>query len=376
MTATWLPPKTRIALVHDWLNQRGGAENVLEELHDLFGEPPVFTSLYKPDLMPDLMGQWDIHTSFLNRIPAAHALRRYLLPLYPFAFSHMDLSYLDLVFSVKSAFCLGVRNTGPDSQARHICYCLTPTRFLWNFQGYMQREQIPAPARFLIRRFIRHLRTWEIAAAQNVDEFVAISRTVEERIKACYGRTSVVIPPPVNTETFTPQASATTKGEYFLVVSRLIPYKRIDLAVAAFNQMPDKTLIIAGEGRAATEMRQMANSNIRFTGYLSQKEIVTLMRESKAFVFPGEEDFGITPVEAMSTGRPVIGFEAGGALDYVKDGVTGIFFQEQNPESLIEAVHRCEIQDWDKEALRSHALRFSVRNFRRRIREFVRTQLT
>lgn len=376
MTPAWLPPETRIALVHDWLNQKGGAENVLQELHELFGGPPVFTSLYQPDLMPDLMRQWDIRPSFLNRLPAAHFLRRHLLPLYPMAFACMNLTSMDLVFSVKSAFCLGVRSTGTVTPARHICYCLTPTRFLWDFNGYMQREQVSAPARFLSRQVVKHLRTWEVGAAGRVDEFIAISRTVEDRIKSCYGRNSHVIPPPVDTEKFVPLDFTSAHGDYFLIVSRLVPYKRIDLAVAAFNQMPDKTLIIAGEGRGADELQRNAKSNIHFTGYLKQKEIVNLMQECKAFVFPGEEDFGITPVEAMSAGRPVIGFQAGGTLDYVKEGVSGIFFQKQVPESLIEAVRRCELQDWDRDQLRNHAQRFSVLNFRRRIQDFVQSKLS
>ncbi len=373
MTA-WLPPQTRCALVHDWLNQQGGAENVLEVLHDLFEGPPVYTSLYQPDQLDVRLRQWDIRPSGLNRLPGAHALHRYLLPLYPAAFARMDLSGLDLVLSIKSAFCLGVRTIRPAQQARHICYCLTPTRFLWNFEGYTQRERMSAPARFLSRHMVARLRAWEVAAAQRIDEFVAISRTVQARIQACYGRESVVIPPPVNTEQFRPAATA-ARGEYFLIVSRLVPYKRIDLAVAAFNRMPDKTLIIAGTGRAAPELQRRANSNIRFTGYLDRSQIVSLVQGCQAFVFPGEEDFGITPVEAMSAGKPVIAYQAGGALDFVQEGQTGVFFALQEIEPLIAAVQRSEHLTWDRERLRRQAQHFSVANFRRRIRDFVTAQL-
>ena len=375
MTASWLPPHTQVALIHDWLNQRGGAENVLEILHDLFGQPPVYTSLYQPDQLDAQLRQWDIRTSALNRLPGAHALRRYLLPLYPAAFARMDLSGMDLVLSIKSAFCLGVRTASQGRQARHICYCLTPTRFLWNFEGYTQREPMSAPARFLSRHMVTRLRTWEVAAAQDVDEFVAISSAVQQRIRACYGRDSVVIPPPVNTEEFLPSASAAASGEHFLIVSRLVPYKRIDLAVAAFNQMPDKTLIIAGDGRAAPQLQRQARSNIRFTGYLDRRQVVSLVRECKAFIFPGEEDFGITPVEAMSAGKPVIAYQAGGALDFVEEGQTGVFFAVQEAASLIEAVHRSEHVIWNRERLRRQAQRFSVENFRRRIQDFVQAQL-
>ncbi len=375
MTTSWLPPNTRVALVHDWLNQRGGAENVLEDLHDLFEEPPVYTSLYQADLMPERLRKWDIRTSGLNRLPGAHLLRRYLLPLYPYAFARMDLSNMDLVLSIKSAFCLGIRTASPSRKALHICYCLTPTRFLWNFEGYTQREQMSVAARFFSRHLVSRLRVWEISAAQDVDRFVAISRSVQARIQDCYGRDSVVIPPPVNTKEFLPLPSASASGGYFLMVSRLVPYKRIDLAVAAFNQMPNKVLIIAGDGRAATDLRRQASSNIRFTGFLGRRQMVSLVRECKAFVFPGEEDFGITPVEAMSAGKPVIAYQAGGALDYVKDGQTGIFFNAQETESLINAVQDCEERSWDRELLHRQAQYFSVENFRRRIQNYVRAQI-
>ncbi len=375
MTTSWLPPNTKVALVHDWLNQRGGAENVLEDLHDLFEEPPVYTSLYQPDLMPERLRKWDIHTSGLNRLPGAHLLRRHLLPLYPYAFARMDLSNMDLVLSIKSAFCLGVRTNSPGKRAIHICYCLTPTRFLWNFEGYIQREQMSVAARFMSRQLVTRLRSWEISAAQEVDSFAAISRTVQTRIKDCYGQDSTVIPPPVNTREFLPLPSAAASGNYFLIVSRLVPYKRIDLAVAAFNQMPNKVLIIAGDGRAAKDLRRQASSNIRFTGYLDRRRIVSLIRECKAFVFPGEEDFGITPVEAMSAGKPVIAYQAGGALDYVKKGQTGVFLEAQETESLIDAVQECEERSWDRELLHRQAQYFSVENFRRRIQNFVRDHL-
>ncbi len=375
MTVSWLPPQIKCALVHDWLNQRGGAENVLDVLHDLLGAPPVYTSLYQPDQVDARLRRWDIRTSGLNRLPGAHALHRYLLPLYPAAFARMDLSDMDLVLSVKSAFCLGVRTGSPERQARHICYCLTPTRFLWNFKDYTQRERMSAPARFLSRHMVARLRTWEVAAAQEVDAFVAISGAVQNRIKTCYGRDSVVIPPPVNTGEFRSFTGTADRGEYFLILSRLAPYKRIDLAVAAFNQMPDKTLIIAGAGRGAPQLRRQANSNIRFTGYLDRKQAVSLIQECKAFIFPGEEDFGITPVEAMSAGKPVIAYQAGGALDFMEEGRTGVFFAVQEADALIEAVHRSEDGIWDREWLRRQAQRFSVENFRRRIQNFVQAQL-
>lgn len=361
-----LRPDARIALVHDWLNQRGGAENVLETMHALFPQAPVYTSLYQPDLMPSRMRQWDIRSSWLDRVPRAHAWHRYLLPLYPHAFSRLDLSAADLVLSIKSAFCLGVKTQTATQRAQHVCYCLTPTRFLWDFERYAQREALPPVARGLTRAWLQRWRRWELAAASRVDHFIAISRAVQKRIRACYGRESEIIHPPVNTHEF-PLSGPTEADAPYLIVSRLIPYKRIDLAVDAFNRMPDRQLIIAGDGRDAPALQARARSNIVFTGYLSRARIVSLVRQCCAFVFPGEEDFGIAPVEAMSAGKPVIAFGAGGALDYVREGETGVFFRERTPAALVAAVERAADQPWEAAACRRQAERFSAEAFRRQI---------
>ena len=364
----------QIALVHDWLNQRGGAENVLETMHALFPQAPVYTSLYQPDLMPSRMRQWDIRSSWLGRVPGAQTWHRYLLPLYPHAFARLDLSGLDLVLSIKSAFCLGIRTQTATQRAQHICYCLTPTRFLWDFERYAQREALSPVARGLTRALLQRWRRWEIAAASRVDHFIAISRAVQERIRACYGRESEIIHPPVNTHEF-PLSGPTDADAPYLIVSRLVPYKRIDLAVDAFNRMPDRQLIIAGDGRDAPALQARARSNIVFTGYLPRARIVALVRECRAFVFPGEEDFGIAPVEAMSAGKPVIAFGAGGTLDYVQEGETGVFFRERTPAALVAAVERAAARAWDAETCRRQAERFSADNFRRRILACVRTRL-
>ena len=369
-----LPPNAQIALVHDWLNQRGGAENVLETMHALFPQAPVYTSLYQPDLMPSRMRQWDIRSTWLGRVPGAQAWHRYLLPLYPHAFARLDLSGLDLVFSIKSAFCLGVRTRTAAQRAQHVCYCLTPTRFLWDFERYAQREALSPVARVLARVWLPRWRRWEIAAASRVDHFVAISRAVQQRIRDCYGRESEIIHPPVNTHEF-PLSGPTDRDAPYLIVSRLVPYKRIDLAVDAFNRMPDRQLIIAGAGRDAPALQAKARANIAFTGYVPRARIASLVRACRAFVFPGEEDFGIAPVEAMSAGKPVIAFGAGGALDYVQEGETGVFFRERTPAALVDAVERAAARTWDAEACRRQAERFSADNFRRRIRACVLKRL-
>ncbi len=362
---------TTTALVHDWLNQMGGAEYVLEILHDMLPQAPVYTSLYDITRMPPHMQQWDIRPSFLNRLPGAHSYIRFLLPLYPMAFARMDLSHHDLVVSIKSAFCLGVTTQSTVHQAYHICYCLTPTRFLWNFDTYIQREQVAGLMRGGVRLFLQRLRQWEVEAAQRVDEFIAISRTVQERIRACYGRESTVIHPPVNTQEFQASTSVSPQDHY-LIVSRLIPYKRIDLAVEAFNRMPDRKLIIVGEGRDAAALQAAARGNITFTGYLPRHRVVELMTTCRAFLFPGEEDFGITPVEALSAGKPVIAYAAGGALDYVEHGTTGLFFPEQDPDALAQAIEDSEQRVWDPTVCQHQAQRFSIEVFRQKMGERLR----
>ena len=364
------PFADRTALVHDWLNQMGGAEYVLEVLHDMFPSAPIYTSLYVPQHMPDAMQRWDIRTSWLNRIPRRDLLVRYLLPLYPSAFRSMNLAGQDLVISIKSAFCLGVRTAADGNRARHVCYCLTPTRFLWNFDRYIVREQVSRPARMVTRTMLERLRRWELEAAKGVDDFIAISTAVQERIRDVYSRDSTVIHPPVDTGAFRPGRAAPREG-FYLVVSRLIPYKRIDLAVSAFNRMPDRTLVIVGDGRDATTLKAMAGSNIRFTDYLPRREVVDLMQRCKGFVFPGEEDFGITPVEAMSAGSPVVALRAGGALDTVADRQTGIFFDRSEPEALCEAIEEADAANWDREVLYRQADRFSAELFREQLRHFL-----
>ncbi len=364
------PFSGRTALVHDWLNQVGGAEYVLEVLHGMFPSAPIYTSLYIPQRMPDAMHSWDIRTSWLNRIPGRDRRARYLLPLFPGAFRSMNLVDNDLVISIKSAFCLGVRTAADGSKARHVCYCLTPTRFLWHFDQYMEREQVSGPARLATRMLLEHLRRWELDAASRVDDFIAISTAVQERIRDIYGRPSTIVHPPVDTEAFRPEASV-PRENFYLVVSRLIPYKRIDLAVSAFNRMPDHNLVIVGDGRDAATLKAMAGPNIRFTNHLPRREVVNLMQRCRGFIFPGEEDFGITPVEAMSAGSPIVALRAGGALDTVADRQTGIFFDRSEPEALCEAVEAAYATDWDPAVLYRQADQFSTELFRERFQRFL-----
>ena len=360
----------RMALVHDWLNQMGGAENVLEELVDLFPGAPVYTSMYAPERMPDAYRRWDIRTSFMQHLPAVTTHHQRYLPLYPQAFQRTDLSDYDLVLSNKSGFCHGVTTARDGHKALHVCYCLTPTRFLWLYDQYREREQIGGVVNAGLQPVLAQLRKWDYAAAQRVDHFIAISTTVQERIARIYARESVVIHPPVDTDYFAPDP-AVPVGDYYLIVSRLIPYKRIDLAVQAFAHLPAEKLLIVGDGRDLDSLRSRATANVTFLGRQSRARIRELLQGCKAFIFPGLEDFGIAPVEAMSVGRPVIAYGAGGALDTVVPGVTGAHFAEQTPDRLLAVLEQFDAGAYDPAACRGQAALFGRAAFREKLTGFL-----
>ena len=361
---------TRVALVHDWLNQIGGAENVLEELVGMAPGAPIYTSIYAPERMPEQYRAWDIRTSFMQRLPGVAAHHQKYLALYPLAFQRMDLSSYDLVLSNKSGFCHGVRTKGDHGSATHVCYCLTPTRFLWQYDLYRQREQIGGAASSALRPLLAQLRKWDLAAAQRVDHFIAISSEVQKRIRTIYGRESEVIFPPVDVDYFTPD-QAQPVGDYYLVVSRLIPYKRIDLAVEAFRHLPNEKLIIVGDGRDMAALKAAASANVQFLGRLPRASVRELLRGCRAFLFPGLEDFGIAPVEAMSCGRPVVAFGGGGALDTVVPGVTGELFAEASGEDLAAALAAFDWKAYRPSDCRTQAECFSAANFRRQLAAYL-----
>ncbi len=353
-----------IALIASWLNQYGGAERVLEAAHEIFPRAPIFTSIYSARALPAAYHAWDIRASFLNRLPLIKHQQQLLLPLYPLAFESLDLRGYDTLLSITSAFAHGVH---PRDGARHICYCLTPARFLWNYREYIEREQIPAPARALLPLLIPLLREWDRRAAARVHQFIAISSAVQARIRECYARESVVIHPPVDVERF---CASDARGDFFLIVSRLIPYKRIDLAVHAFNEL-GLPLVIAGDGRDRARLQAMAHENIRFVGRVSDAERRDLLARCRAFIFPGEEDFGITPLEANASGRPVIAFAGGGARDTIREGVNGEFFRAASADALVETVRRFDEKKFDARVLRAHAEKFSARVFQEKIAALV-----
>ncbi|MBM3190478.1 MAG: glycosyltransferase family 4 protein, partial [Chloroflexi bacterium] len=306
-----------LAIVCSWLNQYGGAERVLEVVHEMHPQAPVYTSIYQPDALPGRYRSWDIRPSFLNGLPLIQRKHQLLLPFYPLAFESLDLRGYDVVLSLTSAFAHGVITS---ERTRHICYCLTPTRFLWNYHSYIEREGVGRLTRLALRPFLSSLRQWDRLAADRVDQFIAISRTVQARIAKFYRREALIIHPPVQTDWEPPSAEP---DDYYLIVSRLIPYKRIDLAVQAFNDL-GWPLRIIGEGRDRRALQAIAQPNIQFLGYVADDRLVReQMARARALIFPGEEDFGLVPLEAMAVGCPVIAYGAGGALDTVEEGRTG-----------------------------------------------------
>ncbi len=356
--------RPRTALVHDWLNQQGGAENVLVEMHRMFPSAPVYTSFYEPTLVDPAFRRLDIRHTWLQRFPLWRSNHQALLPLYPLAFGGLRIPSSDLVLSNSSAFCKGVR-TAPGSV--HVCYCLTPTRFLWMPDTYLASERAPVWARLLLPPVLAWARRWDRRAAQRVTQFLAISRAVADRIQRFYGRSARIVYPPVDVDRFKP---TTDVDDAFLIVSRLIPYKRIDLAVRACTEL-GLPLRIVGTGRAEAGLRALAGPTVTFLGRLPDRDVSVEMARCRAFLFPGDEDFGITPVEAQAAGRPVVAYGSGGALDTVIDGTTGILFREQTVESLGAALQRVQAMSIETDALVTNARRFSRENFRRSLLEAV-----
>ncbi|MFN8459045.1 MAG: glycosyltransferase [Anaerolineae bacterium] len=381
----------KLALAHDWLNQMGGAESVLERLVEMYPGAPVFTTIYGPNLMPPAYRRWDIRPTWLNRAPAIHRHHQPYLPLYPLAVESMDFSGYEVILSNKSGFIHGLRHT---PQQLHICYCLAPTRYVWDYDSYAAREGFGRWVGWLIGPIIKQLRQWDFEAAQTspqppherrgsksnspplrggkggVHHFIAISREIQARIKKHYGRDSTVIYPPVDTSRFQPLPPGQSPGDFYLIVSRLIPYKRIDLAVQACTRLR-KRLIIVGDGRDRASLEALAGSTVEFKGRLPDAAVAELMANCRAFLFPGFEDFGIAPVEAQATGRPVIAFGQGGALDTIIEGQTGLFFREQSVDALAATIEQFEQLSFDPAAARANAERFSVERFKQELGDFV-----
>jgi glycosyltransferase involved in cell wall biosynthesis len=354
----------KLALVHDWLNQVGGAEDVLAALVDLFPRSPVYTSIYDQAAMPSHFQHRDIRTLWLDHLPGIYRHHQPYLPLYPLAWGGLNLSD-DVILSNKSGFCHGLKY-GPETL--HICYCLAPTRYVWQLDAYIAREGLGKAAELALRPLVAWLKRWDYDAAQRVHHFIAISTEVQQRIQAYYDHSSVIIYPPVDTERF--HVPTAEPEDYFLVVSRLIPYKRIDLAVQAASRLGLR-LKVGGRGRDLERLKALAGPTVEFLGYVPDDELPGLMARAKALIFPGLEDFGITPVQSQAAGRPVIAYGGGGALDTVIPGKTGEHFEELTVESLATAMESFDPSAYDPTILRKHAAHFDRTIFAQQITTFV-----
>jgi len=357
----------KVALVHYWLVGMRGGEKVLEALCDLFPHADIFTHVYDPDAISDTITKHTIRTTFIQRLPFSKRLYKKYLPLMPLALEQLDLTGYDLVISSESGPAKGVI-THPS--AKHICYCHTPMRYLWDMY-HRYRKEAGHVTSLLMPFFSHYLRLWDQTSASRVEHFIANSSHVAARIKKYYRREAQVIHPPVNTDDFY-QVNET--GEYYLFVGQLVGYKRAELAIQAFNVLK-KPLVVIGEGEQYKKLQAMAGSNITLMGQQPFSVLQDYYARCKALIFPGEEDFGIIPVEAMASGRPVIAYKKGGALETVVDGKTGIFFDEQSVDALIDAVIRFEKikHEFCPETIVSYAKKFDAKIFKKNILDFINT---
>ena len=364
----------RVALVHDYLTQFGGAERVLLALMKLFPHAPVFTLVHDQsatDRMAEAAGEFDkrrLRTSFLQRIPGARARHRYFPLLMPLAIEQFDVSQYDIVFSATHSFGKGIITP---SQTMHISYCFTPTRYLWDDSHRYVREFSRSPLfQRLAPAALSYVRLWDYFASQRVDTYLTLSHFVQQRISKYYGRDAAVVAPPVDVERFTPRAQ---DDGYYLIVSRLVPYKRIDIAIEACQQL-GRRLLIAGTGPEEELLRGKAGEHVEFLGFVPDDELPALYAGAKALLFPQEEDFGITPLEAAASGKPTIAFASGGATETVIDGVTGVLFAKQTVTALAQAIQASETMAFSTEKIRQHAETFSEARFLQEVEEIVHTE--
>ncbi len=348
----------RVALVHDYLNQRGGAERVFAHIAQAYPQAPVYTALYDARTTGDLIDGSRVRASYLNNIPGSNRFFRYLAPLYPRAFESFDFSGFDTIVSSTTSWAKGIR---VPPGALHVCYVNTVSRFLFAYDDYVGSG--------LARPVVRKLADWDRRAAMLPTRLIANSRNVADRIMRYYGRESTVLHCPVDLDRF---AVGRGEGNYFIVASRLLPYKRIDVAIRA-AQIGQVPLVVAGTGPDERRLRAIAGNSpwIKMTGFIGDTELNDLLGNALAAIVPGEEDFGLVPLEAAAAGRPSIAFRAGGALETIVEGETGAFFDEPAPEALARVMETFDARAFDSARLRAHAERFSPEMFIAKLREIV-----
>jgi glycosyltransferase involved in cell wall biosynthesis len=352
----------KIALVHEFLNQLGGAERVLQNFLEIWPDATVHVIFYDLKKTQGVFDQEKKVTSYLNSWPFVHSHPRLFLSMMPKAIESFRFDDYDLVLSDSSSFAKGVV-----TDKLHICYCHTPTRFLWTDDDYLKNQRYPALFKWLGEMILPRIRQWDYLAAQRPNFYISNSVNVQLRIKKYYKRDSVIIPPPVDTEFFKPVGH---KQDYCLFASRLEPYKKADLVIEAFNQLGLK-LKVVGDGTIADLLKKNAKSNIEFLGRVSDEKLRELYSGAAAYIFPAEEDAGITILEAQACGTPVLAYGAGGALETVVSGITGEFFKQQSVEAIKQAVQNFDAKKYDANAIRKHAEQYDKKVFQKKIKEFV-----
>lgn len=358
----------RVAFVYDRVNKMGGAERVLLALHELYPHAPLFTSVYDPKGAPWAY-DFDVRTTFLNHIPFFRQHHEYIPWLMPFAFESLSFDGFDLVISITSAEAKGII-TKPET--RHICYCLTPTRYLWSgYETYLNQTKNTVTGYFLFQ-LAPALRKWDLIAKERPDRYIAISKHVANRISKYYAKQAdCVIYPPVDTDFFHPGDGKRQKGKYYLVVSRLVSYKRIDIIVETCSRM-QLPLVVIGSGVELPTLKKIAGTTVRFiTNNLTDSELLDYYQNCRAFIFSADEEFGIAAAEAQATGKPIVAFGTGGSAEIVEDGITGILYQQQSGKALEEALKTCESVEWNEQRIRKNALRFSKKRFKEEFMRYI-----
>ena len=362
----------KIALVHPWLTNTGGAERLLLEIHKLYPEAPIYTSVFDPEAMSTFK-HLDVRTTFMQKLPFLRFKQQIWAPLRPFAFRQLDLSEFDLVISTEHA---EAKNVHVRDDALHICYCNSPIRYFWSH--YHEYKKDPGFGvfnpliRLIMPPIVWCLRRIDFKAAQRVDYFISNSTEIQRRVRKYYLRSSKVVNPPVEAERFTSTKKTGRKG--FVAASRQTPYKRLDLAIKACNQLK-LPLTVIGDGTEHERLKKMAGPTIQMLGYVDDETKIKVFQNAEAFIFPAEEDFGIVPIEAMAAGCPVLAYGKGGVEDWMIEGKTGETFNEQTVESLVESLQTFEPSSYDKGFLVSHAKQFQSKRFRAEIKNFVETAI-
>jgi glycosyltransferase involved in cell wall biosynthesis len=355
----------KVAIIHYWLVGMRGGEKVVEALCEMYPQADIFTHVYVPEMVSDRIRQHRIIPTFINALPRAARMYKTYLPLMPLALEQLDLRGYDLVISSESGPSKGII---PPSEALHVCYCHTPMRYIWNmYHDY--RSGAGRLTRLMMPPLSHYLRMWDVTSAARVDSFVANSTTVARRIRRYYGVDSTVIHPPVDTSAFS-VAPPAELDDYYLMAGELVSYKRPDLAVRAFNDMKLKLVVIGG-GEMLDELRRIAGPTVTIMGSQPFEILKQHYARCRALIFPGEEDFGMVPVEAMASGRPVVAFGRGGATETVADGISGVFFAEQTVEAISAAVRRLASLDIDPAKITAHANQFGREQFFRKMRAHI-----